>query len=198
MDHEKNEDVQELMEEVAKELGYEWENKKHSSKGREEEPKVANKTKWKSTLVLIAAIVILSLIIQWAARSRTSGQYKKLSQRLNALEARIGTLETKMAGPSELRAKLEKLSSQVGGIETSISTLAKRMDELSRSAKSVKKKSKSRKSASISRTYVVKRGDSFFRIAKKYGVSIASLCRANGLSSKSVLHPGQKLIIPSK
>ena len=44
-----------------------------------------------------------------------------------------------------------------------------------------------------SRTYVVKAGDSFWLIANKLGLNMATLASANGLSLSSVIHPGQVL-----
>jgi zinc protease len=46
------------------------------------------------------------------------------------------------------------------------------------------------------RTYVVKQGDSLSVIAAKYRVPVAALTRANGLSKKKPIRPGQKLVIP--
>lgn len=44
-------------------------------------------------------------------------------------------------------------------------------------------------------TYIVQSGDSLFRIANKFNVTVDALMAANNLTS-STLHPGQKLIIP--
>ena len=45
-------------------------------------------------------------------------------------------------------------------------------------------------------SYVVKAGDSMTRIAQIHGVSLASLLQANGMSTSSIIRPGQKLSIP--
>jgi|COG998Drversion2_1049125.scaffolds.fasta_scaffold594556_1 membrane-bound lytic murein transglycosylase D len=48
-------------------------------------------------------------------------------------------------------------------------------------------------------TYVVKKGDSIAAIAKRHGVSPLLLAEANDLGlegSKSIIYPGQKIIIP--
>ncbi|MGI6084920.1 MAG: LysM peptidoglycan-binding domain-containing protein [Acetivibrionales bacterium] len=46
-----------------------------------------------------------------------------------------------------------------------------------------------------SNTYAVVAGDSLWKISKKFGVSIASLRKANGISG-DIIYPGQLLIIP--
>jgi membrane-bound lytic murein transglycosylase D len=45
------------------------------------------------------------------------------------------------------------------------------------------------------RTYKVRRGDSLAAIARRFGVSIDELLIANGLSTRKVLRPGQRLIV---
>lgn len=45
------------------------------------------------------------------------------------------------------------------------------------------------------RTYKVRRGDSLAAIARRFGVTLDALLTANGLSTKKVLRPGQKLVV---
>jgi peptidoglycan DL-endopeptidase LytE len=44
--------------------------------------------------------------------------------------------------------------------------------------------------------YTVRDGDSLIAIANRHGVSLAALLRANGLTTTTVIHPGQRLTIP--
>jgi membrane-bound lytic murein transglycosylase D len=46
--------------------------------------------------------------------------------------------------------------------------------------------------------YRVRRGDSLWTISRRHRVSLSRLMRRNGLSRKSVLRPGQKLVIPGR
>jgi membrane-bound lytic murein transglycosylase D len=46
-------------------------------------------------------------------------------------------------------------------------------------------------------TYVVRRGDTLGKIAQSNGVSLNRLTSANGLSQRSTIYPGQKLVIPN-
>jgi len=46
------------------------------------------------------------------------------------------------------------------------------------------------------RVHRVKAGDTLWGIAHRYGVSVSALRRANGLGTKAVIHPGQRIKIP--
>jgi LysM repeat protein len=48
-----------------------------------------------------------------------------------------------------------------------------------------------------SRTYTVQSGDSLYGIAQRHGVTPRTLLTANGLTLTSVIHPGQRLTIPT-
>lgn len=56
------------------------------------------------------------------------------------------------------------------------------------------KEATSKKVAKV-KTHKIRRGDSLSRIAKKYGVSISALCRANGIKRTTTLRIGKRLII---
>jgi LysM repeat protein len=47
-------------------------------------------------------------------------------------------------------------------------------------------------------TYTVERGDSLWSIAKKHGLTVAELAKANSISTGVALKPGRKLIVPGK
>ena len=53
------------------------------------------------------------------------------------------------------------------------------------------------RASAVSGTYTVRSGDSLFGIARRLGVSSGSLLAANGLTLNSVIHPGQRLAVPS-
>jgi membrane-bound lytic murein transglycosylase D len=52
------------------------------------------------------------------------------------------------------------------------------------------------KASSSARTHVVRRGDTLSGLAKRYGVSVAELRRANGLSEREAIRAGESLKIP--
>ena len=47
-------------------------------------------------------------------------------------------------------------------------------------------------------TYTVERGDSLWSIAKKHGLTVAELAKANSVTTGTALKPGRKLIVPGK
>jgi LysM repeat protein len=47
-------------------------------------------------------------------------------------------------------------------------------------------------------TYTVAKGDNLWNLAKKNGLTVSELARANNLSTGATLQPGKKLIIPGK
>jgi len=53
-------------------------------------------------------------------------------------------------------------------------------------------------SEAIAKTHVVAKGETFYGISKIYGITVEDLCKANGISSSSILKIGQVLKIPEK
>ncbi len=49
----------------------------------------------------------------------------------------------------------------------------------------------------VDRTYVVQRGDTLFRIATRYGLTVAEMAAANSISDPTLIYAGQVLTIPS-
>ncbi len=48
------------------------------------------------------------------------------------------------------------------------------------------------------KTHVVQSGQNLGRIAKRYEVTVAAICTANGIRRRDPIRPGQKLVIPEK
>jgi LysM repeat protein len=46
--------------------------------------------------------------------------------------------------------------------------------------------------------HIVKQGETLYGIALDAGVSLSSLLQANGLSSRSIIRPGQAIRIPPR
>ena len=48
------------------------------------------------------------------------------------------------------------------------------------------------------RYHEVHSGETLYRIARKYGLSVTELCRLNNITPNKIIQPGQKLIIAPK
>ncbi|GAB6177038.1 LysM peptidoglycan-binding domain-containing protein [Desulfobaculum senezii] len=59
-------------------------------------------------------------------------------------------------------------------------------------------KARTRQLAQSRSNYTVHRGDTLWDVAKRYNTTVATLARANGISSRSTLRPGQRLYIPDQ
>ncbi len=45
--------------------------------------------------------------------------------------------------------------------------------------------------------YIIKRGDTLYKIAKKYNVSVKDIIKVNNIKDSHRIHPGQKIKIPN-
>ncbi len=172
----------------------------------------------KSFIFIVAAafcfIVILISFFPMTQSSEDDAYIKKL-------EVRIAELEKRLAGvdltPEKLRrinvqgAKVESFINNYDRLDASIrlktNLLADRLDKVQlqfdnlkrqvwkrNKAKSVKKKSVSRKKDR--RTFhTVKKGETFYSISRKYGISLVKLKQLNGFNEKTIIYPGQDIIV---
>jgi LysM repeat protein len=136
--------------------------------------------------------------------------------RIETLEKRLGSLEDrlfKMEGTDiqiksvgQQDGKIEALQGKVLQLETDITS---RMDRISTDLSKLSKKSSvsikatpaprgkttAKAAASQPLYHQVRSGDTLFGIGIQYGISVEEISKLNKLSSKKVIHPGQKLIV---
>jgi len=125
-----------------------------------------------------------------ALEKRVAGLERRLDQYPgeSILIQRMDTLET---GINELRQRLirqeRKLSDGLERINT---------DRMPNQTEPLPKKEKvNTRQATETRYHEVAPGETLFRISRRYDVSVDDLRRWNGLSDRSLIHPGQKLIV---
>ncbi len=97
----------------------------------------------------------------------------------NITKAKLGGLENRLSKLEGTEQKIAHLESQVKKLEQSISKLNRPV--ASRTEKR--------------RYHKVRQGDSLLKIAQKYGTTVEKLCRFNKITSKTVIRPGQKLLV---
>ncbi|MBW1924507.1 MAG: LysM peptidoglycan-binding domain-containing protein [Deltaproteobacteria bacterium] len=179
--------MEEVLEDVAQELGYGMEEKTRAPAGR-----LVSTARRPALLSAVAlgvglAALLLSLWALFAGGPHVEWNEVKhridgMEERLARVEEKVGTLKGSMAARSELR----DLHRRVSALSGKVARLERRKGTRPRTAGS---------RTGTAKYHVVRRGESLYLIAKRYGLSLAALTRMNGLTSKSVIRPGQKLLV---
>jgi len=126
-----------------------------------------------SAIGIVVLIVILVLF--------SGGDNEVSVEDFNTMKAKLGELEKKLT-------ELEGIDLKIVRLEKQVKKLKQSMSKLNRSVAS---------KTSKRRYHVVRRGDSLSRIAQQYGISVSILCRLNQITPKTVIRPGQKLLVTS-
>lgn len=100
--------------------------------------------------------------------------------------------QTQQAAPATKTTPQPQKTQQSAQTKTGKQNNKKKTDKTSKS-----NKKKQEKKTAKPTTYTVKEGDSYERIAKRNGVSVDELKKANKAKS-DVIHPGDKVTIPAK
>jgi LysM repeat protein len=211
MDQNPDREMQELMEEIAEDLGY-------ASKKQEEGPLKGNPeetTNKRRTLILGGAgILLLILLSVWLfggpEESSSREDWAALSQRIDQIENRLGIMEESRGKIAYLEEQEKSLSKSFVDTEASIRALRDRLDQVSQRAERFEKTSPASGGGALKtppapspatrvtatkRYHEVRKGDTLYGISKKYGVSIEDLRRLNQLGKTEAILPGRKLTI---
>ena len=122
----------------------------------------------------VFALVVALVLFSGGDSEISVGEY-------NTIKAKLGDLEKTVT-------KLEGADRKIAHLETQVKMLERSLSKLTRPVTSRTKK----------RTYYeVRQGDTLSRIAQKYGITVEKLCRLNKITPKTLLRPGQRLLISS-
>lgn len=102
------------------------------------------------------------------------------------------------AADTTASAAASNLTAQVASENDARQQAEEKAEEAKPAKKAAEPKAKAKKQVQQPTVHTVRSGDNLSRIAKRYGVSVAALQNANGLTATSVLHPGQKIKLPAK
>jgi LysM repeat protein len=108
-----------------------------------------------------------------------------------------------------LTSELKELKQYLSKLDESQKSLIPQLDEMSQKMDRMEKKialvaidtkasspiHKKALSQAESLYHEVRPGETLFRIAKKHNMSVDKLCSLNRISSKTLLYPGQKLLV---
>lgn len=165
----------------------------------------------RKTLILGGAGILLLIILI----ALFSGGDSKLSTGdLTSIQVRVDQLENRLKRLEGIEARIASLEKQEKGLPQSMAdrsgkSLTQRLDKLTHRIDQLEKTmasapAKTEASYPIQRRpfpldkgryHEVRPGETLYRIALQYGISVDELCRLNNVTPEQVIHPGQKLLV---
>ena len=121
--------------------------------------------------------------------------------RFEGVEIRVASLEKK---EKELEQSMAEADTSKRLLTQQYTALNQRLDSLQKAKTPVSVKRKAliapqKKPTTLGkkRFHEVRSGDTLYRIANKYGMSVEELCRLNNIGQNKIIQPGQKLVVSS-
>ena len=169
--------------------------------------------------VLGVGILVLSGVILYLflgqSMSEDSEQIRVLSERMAAIENRLGVLETSSQADDAMAKRTQRVALFMNRFENLEATMARRMSDLSQRVEALESGGRSKRTAPppvastpppaaasppasktagvTAKAHVVAKGDTLYSISRKYGLSVDELLKLNGMSKGAVIYPGQSL-----
>lgn len=169
----------------------------------------------KKILILGGAGILLLIVLI----ALFSGGDKKLStEDLTSIRVRLDILEKRLTRLERVELRIASLEKQEKGLQHSIvemdrsgryltqqlGKLTQRLDSLKKGMAPVAAKTgvstaiqRKPLSPGKKRFHEVRPGETLFRIAQQYSISVDELCRLNNITPNRVIQPGQKLLVTS-
>jgi hypothetical protein len=201
MDESMNEEMKELVKGFAEDLGY-----SRSGKGGFWTAVSSFDFKSHKRPLQVGVIVILILAFFFGVFLRdNSGEYmenqvpiqasseqveKKLRQ-LQGLEEKIARLERE---DIEIRQALKKVKNSKRVLESELERMGKRLPSPGASGGAPSRTQKTALKGGKC-YHVVRAGDSLYKIAQHYALTVQELCQLNHMTQNKVIRPGQRLLI---
>lgn len=129
--------------------------------------------------LVLSAIGVFALVVILVLFSK--GDSEIHVEDYNIVKTKIGDLEKRLTELEATEQKIAHLQSQLKELERSMSKSTGTV------ASTIKKR----------RYHEVRKGDTLSRIARKYDITVEQLCRLNKITPKTVIRPGQKLLVSS-
>ena len=210
MVEDQDEEIQEFMREINDDLEYTSKPRKSESHGGSGDIRLSKK----SIILGVIGIVVLVILITvfFGGGGLSQGDLAPLQTKLDLVERRLAHLqglESRIAFLENQEAELQQL---ILDLDRSGRSLTEQVDEMAKKLGGVEpgKPTAPAKikatapgtaaekpvSAEKERYHNVRRGETLYRIAKQYGISVKELCRLNNISPNQAIYPGQKLLVP--
>ena len=149
----------------------------------------------KSLRYIIGLLVLTILLVVFIGVQQCS-----LSQRVNEMTANLTNLEVRIGGLEKQQADLQgKTANSV--IVNEVETLSSKVSDLEKQITSPQADKKAstdsqKQSKAVKKRYhEVKKGETLYRIAKQYGITVDELRRLNKLPPNQPIEIGQKLLV---
>ena len=203
MDDNKDEEIQEFMKEIADDLGYTPEHKKTRSQKGSGDYRVSKKILFLAGACIVLLIVLIALFLRGGSglsrEELTPIQVKldlldKKLKRLEGMESRIGFLQNQ---EKELMQLIEEMDRSGRSLAEQLEKITEKVNEIEKRMASVPWKAKAPKPVSPAkgRYHEVRSGETLYRIAQKYRISVEKLRRLNNIAPEHPIYPGQKLLV---
>jgi len=151
---------------------------------------------------VVLFIIIIVILFLPEKSSLSKADFNTLIERVDRIEARLTDVERIEEGNA---AKVKGVATDMAaGVVTAqqLDVLAKKMEALEQKIGSMDERVQAIKpgttgfmTAKKAQYHVVKRGESLYKIARQYGLTVAGLCKLNKINSRQSIHPGQRLLV---
>ena len=212
MDKKENGEVEDMFDSIGDDLS----GAETRDKGRRREKEVTGFRLTASSAVifglgLVVVVGLLALLFKGGSKVSVN-ELESLKTRISQLESRLIRLDGMVSKAGSQDAQLRSLTESVAKLEAADKSLKEQVDRVSQSVDKLaekpaptvakkefpapsKKENASPTPQAKGRYHVVQRGETLFRIAKQYGLSLDQLRRMNNLKEKQSIYAGQKLIV---
>ena len=209
MVEEKDQEMQEVIEEFADDLAYDEKGEPMQGPGEK------SKAHKKGRLVFMVGILFLIIILAGAYvllkgfDRYPDEQLTEIQSKLAPFEMRIIRLERTVDKVSalekqgrEIQELIDKKVQKTAALSKRLAELTQRLDNLTKKAPLTKAATKpsppaqADTPAQVEKQYhQVERGETLYQIGKKYGLTVKQLRQINQLDSYQFIQPGQKLLV---
>jgi LysM repeat protein len=208
MPYDSDQEIDEMMEEMAEDLG-----RTREQANNNQQPEGLTRTYSGLPFLLggVGLIILIAILFAFLFKGEgvSEGDLESITDGLDRIEKRLGRLE-------EIETKTEAFEKQIKELQTSILELKryrtsseKQLGDISQKLEqnvakiattpvTQQKESKalsSESSAKNGQYHIVKKGETLYRISQRYGLKVDELRRLNNLKTDDEIFPEQRLLV---